>query len=112
MAVKKTGFRGYTTDSVGSGYDIDAYGRVKRCIMAINYPYQVLDINFTISNNVGDWGAQMGDGSIIPLSNPVVIYQNKDNAIVQFNMDTPYPSNSPCLLVYKTNQAYINVTEV
>ena len=112
MAVKKTGFRGYTTDSVGSGYDIDAYGRVKRCIMAINYPYQVLDINFTISNNVGDWGAQMGDGSIIPLSNPVVIYQNKDNAIVQFSMDTPYPSNSPCLLVCMSDTARMTTTPI
>ena len=106
---KKTGFRGYTADGLGTGTD---NGYVKSCIFAINYPYQILDINFNISTKAGDWGAQMGDGSIIPLSNPIVIYQNKDNSIVQFTMDTPYPSNSPCFLVYTSDTANMTTTPI
>ena len=106
----KTGYRGYTVDG-GGIYPIDSQGRVKRCIVAIKHIYHLHDVACTVSNSGGDFGAQMGDGSIIPLSNPTILYHTNLTTIVQFDMDTPYPSNSPLFLVYRKDSAYIRINE-
>jgi hypothetical protein len=79
-------------------------------MFSIGFPHQPSDINFHISTDNNDWGAQMGDGSIIPLSNPVLLYLNRDSAIVQFDMSKSYPSNSPCLLVYRSDTARFKIS--
>lgn len=108
---QKTGYYGFTTDGLG-GPPIDKNGNVERVIFSIVYPNRVNDIDFTISNGADDWAAMMGDGSIIPIRNPVVLFQNRDNTIVQFSLDKSYPSNSPCILVYRSDTAWFNVKEI
>ena len=106
---KRTGYYGFTLDGL-NGINSDTAGCVTKCIISIVYQLQLVDVDFTISNGAEDWGAQMGDGSIIPLSNPKVLYTNRDNAIVEFDMATPYPANSPCVLVYRSNTAMFHIT--
>ena len=108
---KSTGYRGFTVDGGGT-YPIDASGRVKKCIVIINYTYHINDVDVTISNGNGDWAARMGDDTIIPLSNPVVLYISKDNSVVQFDMSSPYPSNSPMMLLYGSDSAEISITAI
>lgn len=108
---QKTGYYGFTTDGLG-GPAIDKNGNVERVIFSIVYPNRVNDIDFTISNGVDDWAAQMGDGNIIPIKNPVVLFENRDNTIVQFSLEKSYPSNSPCILVYRSDSAWFNVKEI
>lgn len=108
---KSTGYRGFTVDG-GTNYPIDEQGRVKKCMIIVNYTYHATDVNVSISKGTGDWLAKMGDGSTIPLSNPVVLYVSKDNAVVQFDMNNPYASNSPLVLAYGSDTAKITVTDI
>ena len=91
MAVinKQTGYYGFTLDGTSGGLS-DEYGRVNRCMISIAYPHQSTGVDFNITKGINDWGAQMGDGSIIPLLNPEVLYVNRDSAIVQFDMQELY----------------------
>lgn len=106
---KKTGFRGYTID--GGGATSDQNGYVTRCLFSIKYPHHLHDVTCTVSNGASDWGAQMGDGTIIPLSSPVILFKSKSNAVVQFTMQNGYPSNSPCSLIYRSDTANISIVE-
>ena len=112
---QKTGYYGITIDSAEGIVDgkpsSDEHGQVKRCLFSIMYPLQPNDVDFTISNGPDDWAALMGDGSLIPLSNPVVLYANRDCAIVQFDLTVAYPSNSPCFLVYHSQEASFNIRD-
>ena len=103
-----TGYYGFVVGGIGGS--MDGHGQVNRCLVAIVYPHQNTNINFEISKHDDDWAAQMGDGSIIPLSNPQVLYVNRDGAIIQFDMDQSYPSNSPCFLVYRSDTACFKIT--
>lgn len=109
---QKSGYFGYTLDGTDGATAIDEHGRVDRVIFAITYPLQPNDIQFTVSKGAQDWAAQMGDGSLINLSDPVVLFQNRDNSIVQFTMEQAYASNSPCLLVYRSNTASFNIQQL
>lgn len=109
---QKTGYYGFTLAGTEGGAAVDKQGLVNRCIFSISYPVQATDIEFTISEGEKDWAACMGDGSIIPLSNPKILYQNRDNSIIQFDMATKYPSNSPCLLVYRSDTAKFNIKPI
>lgn len=106
-----TGYRGYTVSGMGNSYGIDANGRVKNCIVSIRFPSHRCEVDINITKGNTDWAAKMGDGSIIPLSNPVILYQNMDSAIVLFDMANPYPSNSPLFLVIRSDTAGISFTE-
>ncbi len=108
---QRTGYIGYTLDGTSGANPIDGNGRVRRCIFALTYPLYANDVVVTISRGDDDWGAQMGDGTIIPLTSPVILFQNRDNAIVQFNMEEAYPANSPCILVYRSDSATFSVDE-
>ena len=108
---KSTGYKGFTVDG-GTNYPIDTQGRVKKCIVIVNYTYHSTDVNVSISSGTSDWLAKMGDGSSVPLSNPVILYISRDNAIVQFDMGVPYASNSPLILVYGSDSASITVNSI
>jgi len=90
----------------------DENGQVNTVWFNINYTPKSGNVEVTISEVEGAWAARMGDGSYIRLSDPTIIEITNTNAIVQFIMETPYPANSPCQLVYRTNKAWINVKEV
>jgi len=107
---KRTGFYGFTADGLG-GIKSDKTGSVKKCIISIAYQVHLRNVRFSISGGADDWGAQMGDGSIIPLSNPNTLYVNRDSAIVEFDMATAYAANSPCALVYRSDTAAFKVVE-
>lgn len=106
-----TGYYGFTIDGLGSE-PIDAYGRVNQCIVALVFPNRVNDVDFTISDGPEDWAVRVGDGTIIPVSNPRILYVNRNNAIVAFTMSQWYPANSPCFLVYRSNTATFKIKEV
>ncbi|MDE7346542.1 MAG: Ig-like domain-containing protein, partial [Muribaculaceae bacterium] len=108
MPSQVTGYYGITMDGTG-GKVSDEHGNVDKIIFSIQFPLQATDVIFTISNGRDDWGAKMGDGSIIPLLDPHVWYTNRDNAIVVFDLATPYPSNSPGFLVYRGPEASFNI---
>ena len=74
-----TGYYGFTV--VGNNDTPDNNGHVKKCLIAIVYPLQVNDVDIEISRGIDDWAVKMGNGDIIPLSNPNVIFINRDNAI-------------------------------
>ena len=104
-----SGYSGYTT--AGPDSVEDENGHVRKCIVAIEYPAQPNDVDFSITNGDDDWAIKVGNGDIIPISNPSVIYVNKDNSIIQFDMKEGYPSNSPCVLVYHSDTAKFNVKQ-
>lgn len=108
---KVTGYYGFTVDGV-SGGSSDTDGRVNRCIFVIGYPNQRVNTTFDISTGSTDWGAKMGDGEIIPLTNPKILYVNRDGAIVQFDMSSLYAANSPCFLVYRSDSAYFRIKNI
>lgn len=107
---KRTGFYGFTLDGL-NGIKSDDTGSVKKCIISFAYQVHLRNVTFSISGGAEDWGAQMGDGSIIPLSNPNILYVNRDSAIVEFDMAEPYAANSPCILVYRSDTATFRVIE-
>ena len=86
-------------------------GYVNKVWFGINFDPRMNDVNIEICNTAGAFGARMGDGTIIPLKNPSVVRKTRSSCVIQFDMDTPYPSNSPCQMVYRTTQAYITITE-
>ena len=110
MGIKntKTGFYGFTIDTTGNLSDSN--GDTNKCIFALTYPLQASDVNLTISRGHEDWAAQMGDGSIIPIRDPEILFVNKDNSIVLFTMDKKYPANSPCFLMYRSDTASWGIT--
>ena len=99
-----SGHFAFTTEGYNGG--VYENGLVDRLIVTVPFPMQFTeDIEFLISSGDDHWGARMGDGSIINLKNPEVISTNNDNATIKFDMDTPYPSNSPCIVLYRSEDA-------
>ena len=108
---KFTGYKGFTIHGFGNSYGIDSNGLVKHCMVSIRFPRHEYKVNVDISKGVDDWAARMGDGSIIPLSAPVVLYSTKDSAIVLFDLSIAYPANSPMTLVYRSDTARITIND-
>lgn len=106
----KTGYYGFTIDQF-NGSTSDNHGNVKKAIFVIVYPYRSGAVHCNISKGDEDWAAWFGDGSIINLQNPKVLYENRDNAVIEFDMETSYPSNSPCFLVYRSDTASFTVDD-
>lgn len=102
------GYMGITLEGEGS---TDANGNVSYVHFSIDYDTLTSKVNIEVSDKANAFAALMCDGSTIILSNPKVISKNIGNAVIQFKLARVYPSNSPCTLVYNTNQAYINITE-
>lgn len=106
---RNAGHSGFTC--AGDG-ETDANGQVNRVWFTINFSPKATDVEVKFSDHEDAWGAQMGDGTMIKIDSPKVISTTRSNCVVQFNMETFYPSNSPCTLVYRTNKAYINIKEI
>lgn len=106
---RETGWYGYTIDTYGVANNDQ--GETTTAIFTVNYAYHINNVDVKVSDNENDWGARMGDGTIIPLSSPVVLYQHKTNAVIQFTLSTPYASNTPCDLMYLSDTAYISITD-
>lgn len=106
-----TGFTGFTVDVFG-GSTSDTEGDVTKVLFAITYQLRVNDVNFTITNGPEDWSALMPSGEYIGLKNPTVIFSNRDSAVVQFEMDEKYPSNTLAILSYRNADAKYTITEI
>lgn len=100
-----SGYFGYTLEGDGT---VDSSGYVDRVWFMICFTPQEYDVEATFSNEEGAFGAKMGNGNTIILSNPQVINISRQSCVVQFNMGSKYPSNSPCHLIYRTKAAWIN----
>lgn len=103
------GYQGYTVSGVGN---TDTSGYVNYVQFGIDYDSLVQNVSITFSSEADAFAAMMGDGSIITLSDPTVVSHSIGCAMIQFKMSKTYPSNSPCMLVYHTDSAYINITEI
>lgn len=106
-----TGFTGFTIDVFGNSVS-DSEGDTTKVLFAIPYQERVNDVNFTITDGNDHWSSLMPTGEYIALRNPKVIFSNRDSAIVQFDMDEKYPSNSMAILAYRSMDATFHPTEI
>ncbi len=105
------GFTGFTID-VFRGSTSDSEGDVTKAIFAITFQERVNDVQFSITNVNGHWSALTPTGEYIGLNNPEIISTNKDSAIVAFDMEAKYPSNSMLILAQRSMDAEFNVNEL
>lgn len=103
------GHNGVTTQGSGG---VDKDGQVNRAWITINFSPKVTDVSVEFADFEDCWGIRMGDGTIIGATNPTPISITNSNAVVEFALDNWYPSNSPCQLVYRTNQAWYKIIEI
>lgn len=108
---KITGYYGFTIDIDPENPATNNNGEVKTCLIAFTFSQQTSDVDVTVSQGEDDFAVKTGDGQIIPCRNPKVIYTNRDNAIVQFDMEREYPANSPLSLVYHSNTAKFTIDQ-
>lgn len=106
---RQSGHHGFTT---AGDQGVDANGQVRCVWFAINFTPKATDVEVSFSDHDAAFSVKMGDGSSIIIREPKLIEVTRSNCVVQFTMDTPYPANSPCQLVYRTNNAWINVKEI
>lgn len=106
---KLAGYNGITTQGSG-GTDKD--GQVNRVWCTINFSPKATDVEMEFSDAENCWAFKMGDGSFIKADSPTVVSITNSSAVVEFALETWYPSNSPCQLVYRTNKAWYQVKEI
>ena len=104
-----SGHTGVTTDD---GKNTRSNGYSKEVLITLNYAIKLGGVEVTISDSDEDWAVKMGDGTLIRAFNPELISVTNTNAVIKFELENEYPSNSPCQLVYRTNKAWINIKEV
>lgn len=119
-----SGITGYTCK--GSGPEPNDHGEVQ-CVnftipfenrlnnVIIEFPDPLVDpdvIDEADGLPMSLFGAMMGDGTIIDISKPIITNVSDSSAVVEFTMDRIYAMNSPCELIYRTNKAWIKITEV
>jgi hypothetical protein len=106
-------FAGFTTEVDGT---INSHGEVTRVMFSIPFRNVKSSPPGSISVN-GPWKAHfMGTTSnstfLIALSSPNVISITKSHCTVVFTLATPYPSNSPCYLVYGNSTSKITIPQI
>lgn len=102
-----SGHFGFTSDNGNNNMENGLTNEVQ---VTIPFPLQKSSVEFFISEDPSHWGIRVGDGSIIPVHTPQVLFSNRDNGVVKFTMTQPYPSNSPVVLVYRSKDAYVKVS--
>ena len=105
----KTGYHGITIEGDGK---TDSHGRVRRVWVAIPFAPHSTDVEVTFSEYKNAFAIRAGDGTIIRCRSPKVIETTRSSCIVQFLMETYYPSNSICTFMYHTDKAWINIEEI
>jgi hypothetical protein len=103
-----TEYLGFTVE--GHGGTTDANGQCNRALFTI--PFKTLKpegSKITISNNIADWAARMGDSNLVNLTDPQVLFTSRGHGVVQFTLAAYYPSNSPCGLVARRPQASLKI---
>ena len=106
-----TPFDGYTTDEYSG--TTDGYGAVTRALISIKYnSTKLIGSTLEISNDPTHWALAFGDGSIIPVKDPMILAQTKYGATVRFTLTSEYPSNSPCILVMRNRNAKIQISPI
>lgn len=102
-----SGHNGFTTQGDGT---TDNNGCVNNVWFTVNYdPITRGSVEVNVSNTSQAFAARMCDGTTIMLKNPKVLSVTGTNAVIQFTMDQRYPSNSPCQLIYYSNNAWIQI---
>ena len=105
-----SGHNGVTV--VDNSRAVDNNGQVDTVLITISYPVKTGSVNVTVSEQENAWAVRMGDGTLIRANNPEVVDVTNASCVIKFNIETPYPANSPCQLVYRTNKAWINIEEI
>ena len=99
-----TGFYGLTIESNTP----DQNGEVDRAIITIPFKRYKKSIPEVKIN--GSFKLKMGDGNLINLHSPSIVDTTLNSVSFEFQMETTYPSNSPCMLVYSDENSIITVT--
>ena len=115
-------FMGFTTERGGT---VNNYGEVSKILVSIPFKNIKTNNQPLVTISAGPWKAYFG-GSVgnpvlngtytIPLVSPTIVCKTKSHATVEFSFDgtapntAPYPSNSPCFLVYGGTAAKITVS--
>ena len=98
-------FVGFTTTRNNTS---NANGEVNRVVFGI--PFKDIKPTTTPTISVtGDFKALMGDNTLIDLVSPTLLDVSDAHAVYMFTMQSLYPANSPCHLVYATSASEINV---
>lgn len=105
------GSTGFTID-VFEGSVSDNEGAVSKALFVITFNERVNDIKFTITQDAGHWSALMPTGEYIGLMNPKVLFENRDSAVVIFDMEEKYPSNTNVILARRNENAEYQITEI
>ena len=106
---KLTGYTGFTT--AGDG-EIDNNGDVNHVYIAMRYEPRKNDVRILISRGEDDFSCLFGNGTQIRAFSPKVIATSKSSALIQYQLEDKYPSNSPVQLVYTRDTAYLKIIEV
>ena len=99
-----SGFYGLTVEATPP----DTNGEVNKAIITIPFKRYKKAIPKVKIN--GSFKLKMGDGSFINLISPTVIDTTLNSVTFEFTMESTYPSNSPCMLVYANEDSIITVT--
>lgn len=98
-------FLGFTTEM----YNLpDNRGNVNKVLFNINFKY--FKNTIPTVEVMGTFKALMGNNTMIPLTNPIQVSKTKSHVSLLFTLSTPYPSNSPCALVFGDQNSNIKVT--
>ena len=99
-----SGFNGLTIEDPAA----NGTGEVTSAIITIPFKrHKVVPPTVTL---VGMYKLHMGDNTQINATNPVVVDTTISSVSIKFTMTNPYPSNSPCMLVFVNNESVINVS--
>jgi hypothetical protein len=106
---RMSGYFGFTTKGDGI---IDEDGQVDRVYINISFDPKPSDVEVVVTSGSNYYACSFGDGRQITAFNPVVLHNTSSSALIQFEIEEYYPSNSPCQLVYTNSFAEIIIREV
>lgn len=106
---KLSGYQGFTTKGDG---EMDGNGNVSFVYIAMNYEPRLNDVRIEVSRGASDFAVLTGSGTQLRCFAPKVLSATRSSALIQFQMEDVYPSNSPVQLMYARDTAYINIIEV
>lgn len=102
---------GYSGVTVNVNNESDENGAVEYAWITIPFAQRKNeDFTVELSTEISAYGIRVGDGRIINVTEFTTVNKSISNVVVQFKLESKYPSNSPCQLMYLTNKAYITIT--
>ncbi|MBD5584063.1 MAG: hypothetical protein HDQ88_03200, partial [Clostridia bacterium] len=105
------GFSGITVAGF-NGSVADKEGLVRKALFAITYAERLNDVNVSFTQGSSDWCAIDPYDESIGMRNPRVLSANRYGAVVEFDLDEGYPSDSLLELGKRSPSANWTITEL